>query len=70
MEKQCLVHFVYINSRIQGYYLPVLLPGKSHGLRSLVGYTSGSSKESDMTSLSLSLFIHKDTDSLKGNHKK
>ena len=33
---------------------PVLLPGKFHGLRSLVGY---SPQESDMTSLSLSLFF-------------
>jgi len=28
---------------------PVLLPGKSHGLRSLVGYSSWGRKESDMT---------------------
>ena len=28
---------------------PVLLPGKFHGLRSLVGYSSWGSKESDMT---------------------
>ena len=28
---------------------PVLLPGKSHGHRSLVGYSSGGHKESDMT---------------------
>ena len=28
---------------------PVLLPGKSHGRRSLVGYSSWGSKESDMT---------------------
>ena len=28
---------------------PVLLPGKSHGQRSLVGYSSWGHKESDMT---------------------
>ena len=28
---------------------PVLLPGKSHGRRSLVGYSSCGRKESDMT---------------------
>ena len=28
---------------------PVFLPGKSHGQRSLVGYRSGGSKESDTT---------------------
>ena len=28
---------------------PVLLPGKSHGLRSLVGYSPWGRKESDMT---------------------
>ena len=28
---------------------PVLLPGKSHGLRSLVGYSPWGCKESDMT---------------------
>ena len=28
---------------------PVLLPGKSHGWRSLVGYSPWSCKESDMT---------------------
>ena len=28
---------------------PVLLPGKSHGLRSLVGYSPWGSKESDTT---------------------
>ena len=28
---------------------PVVLPGKSHGQRSLVGYSPGGHKESDMT---------------------
>ena len=36
---------------------PVLLPGKSHGWRSLVGYSPQGHKESDTTSLSLSLKI-------------
>ena len=35
---------------------PVLLPGKSHGWRSLVGYSPWGREESDMTSLSFSLF--------------
>ena len=35
---------------------PVLLPGKSHGQRSLVGCRPWRLKESDMTSISLSLF--------------
>ena len=35
---------------------PVLLPGKSHGRRSLVGYSPWGHWESDTTSLSLSLF--------------
>ena len=35
--------------------IPVFLPGKSHGQRSLVGYSPWGHKESDMTSLSLSL---------------
>ena len=30
-------------------YTPVLLPGKSHGQRSLVGYSPWGRKESDMT---------------------
>ena len=38
---------------------PVLLPGESHGQRSLTGYSPGSCKESDMTEqLTLSLHIH------------
>ena len=35
---------------------PVLLPGKSHGWRSLVGCSPWGGEESDMTSLSLSIF--------------
>ena len=34
---------------------PVLLPGRSHGPRNLVGYSPWGRKESDMTSLSLSM---------------
>ena len=46
---------------------PGLLPGKSHGQRSLVGYGPWGLKESDTTerlhslSLSLSIYIYKDT---------
>ena len=47
-----------------GRSTPVLLPGKSHGQRSLVGYGPWSCKESDMTSLSLSLSLALQTDSL------
>ena len=32
-----------------GNPLPIFLPGESHGLRSLVGYSPWSLKESDMT---------------------
>ena len=32
-----------------GYPTPVLLPGESHGQRSLVGYSPWGHKESDMT---------------------
>ena len=35
---------------------PVLLPGKSHGRRSLVGCSPWGHKESDTTATSLSLF--------------
>ena len=35
---------------------PVLLPGKSHGWRSVVGYSPWGRKEPDMTSLSLFTF--------------
>ena len=43
--------------RRQWHPTPVLLPGKSHGWRRLVGYSPWSCKESDTTSLSLSLWI-------------
>ena len=36
---------------------PVLLPGKSHGQRSLVGYSLWGHKESDTTALSGKYFI-------------
>ena len=37
----------------QWHPTPVLLPGKSHGRRSLVGWSPWGLEESDMTSLSL-----------------
>ena len=37
---------------------PVLSPGKSHGRRSLVGYSPWGHKESDPTSFSLFTFMH------------
>ena len=43
--QQCM--FVY--RRRQWHPTPVLLPGKSYGLRSLVGYRPWGHKESDMT---------------------
>ena len=41
--------------RRQWHPTPVLLPGKYHGQRSLVGYSPWGLRESDTTSLSLSL---------------
>ena len=38
---------------------PILLPGESHGWRSLVSYSPWGRKESDMTSLSLFCYIAK-----------
>ena len=37
------------SGRSSGEPSPVLLPGKSHGWRSLVGYSTWGRKESDMT---------------------
>ena len=37
---------------------PVLLPGKSHGQRSLVGYSPWGREKLDTTSLSLFTFVH------------
>ena len=48
--------FSYKNRRRQWHPTPVLLPGKSHGQRILVGCSPWGCEESDMTSLSLSLF--------------
>ena len=42
---------------------PVFLPGKSHGWRSLEGYSSWGSKESDMTDFTHSL-THEDLQDL------
>ena len=44
--------------RRQWYPTPVLLPGKSHGRRSLVDWSPWGRKESDSTSLSLFTFMH------------
>ena len=43
-----------ISWRRKWQHTPVLLPGESHGQRSLVGYSPWGLKELDMTSLSLS----------------
>jgi len=50
-----------VRQRRQWHLTPVLLPGKSHGWRSLVGYSPWGRQESDMTeplSLSLLTFMH------------
>ena len=44
--------------RRQWHPTPVLLPGKSHGQRSLVGCSPWDHKDSDMTSLSLFTFMY------------
>ena len=46
------------NRRRQWQPTPVLLPGKSHGWRSLVGCSPWGRKESDTTSPSLFIFMH------------
>ena len=53
-----ILHCSYLGSarRRQCHPTPVLLPGKSHGRRSLVGCSPWGRQESDTTSLSLSLF--------------
>ena len=51
-EKQFLIHFMgplYQHRRRQWHPTPVLLPGKSHGQRSLVGFSPWGRYESDMT---------------------
>ena len=56
--------------------IPVFLPGKSHGLRSLAGYTPWSRKESDRTEhrehlyFSLSLVLIPVTSSTENNFLK
>ena len=47
-----------ISWRRKWHPTPALLPGKSHGRRSLVGYSPRGRKESDTTEISLSLFFH------------
>ena len=41
--------YTYLAFRRQWHPIPVLLPGKSHGQRSLAGYSSRGHKELDMT---------------------
>ena len=45
-----------ISWRRKWHPIPVFFPGKSHGRRSLVGYSPWGHKESDTTSLSLPLY--------------
>ena len=44
-----LLRFTFMHWRRKGQPTPVLLPGKSHGWRSLVGYIPGGHEESDTT---------------------
>ena len=44
-----LVHCLGLSWRRQWHSTPVLLPGKAHGQRSLVGYSPWGCEESDMT---------------------
>ena len=46
---------MYLISQRKWQRTPLFLPGESHGQRSLVGYSPWGRKESDTTSLSLSL---------------
>ena len=51
-EKYCYqlyVHIYHLYQRRQWHPTPVLLPGKSYGWRSLVGYSSWGREESDTT---------------------
>ena len=52
---QMVKHWLW---RRQWHPTPVLLPGKSHGRRSLVGCSPWGHEESDTTSLSLFTFMH------------
>ena len=45
----CIHAASYMSQRRQWHPTPVLLPGKSHGQRSLVGYSPWDCEESDMT---------------------
>ena len=57
----CLSLFTLLSGRTwrrQWHPTPVLLPGKSHGWRSLVGCSPWGHCESDSTSLSLFIFMH------------
>ena len=55
-RRECLMSSSRSELRRRWHPTSVLLPGKSHGLRSLVGCSSWGRQESDTTSLSLSLF--------------
>ena len=48
---------IFMSQRRQWHPTPVLLPGKPHGRRSLVGCSPWGREESDTTATSLSLFI-------------
>jgi len=48
-KKNILEQLVFITQRRQWHPTPVLLPGKSHGWRSLVGFSPWGLKESDTT---------------------
>ena len=50
--------FTFMYWRRKWQPTPVLLPGKSHGQRSLVGYSPWGLEATDMTSLSLFTFMH------------
>ena len=39
----------YLSETLTSYFTPALLPGKSHGRRSLIGYSPWGRKESDTT---------------------
>ena len=54
--KDDLTMFQNATRRRQCQPTPVLLPGKSHGLRSLVGYSPWGNEESDTTEWPLSQF--------------
>ena len=59
LDHRVLLHFLLITFPWEkAMATPVLSPGKSHGRRSLVGYSPWGHKESDPTSFSLFTFMH------------